>query len=109
VTERAIAAGYGLCYHPDDNHIITNKGPLMTTVKRQFITDAAGQPIAIILPLEEFNLVADTLEQRLAAQHLDDKLRHMEVAAHDPLFLADLAETMADFEHADADWWEQQP
>jgi hypothetical protein len=89
--------------------ITTNKGSLMTIVKRQFITDAAGQPIAVILPLEEFNLVADTLEQRLVAQHLDDKLRQMEAAAHDPLFLADLAEIMADFEHADADWWEQQP
>ncbi len=78
----------------------------MPVLKRQFITDAAGNPIGVILPLEEYALVADTLEQRLTAQ-LDDKLRQMEHAAHDPLFLADLAEAMAAFEYADAEWWEQ--
>jgi hypothetical protein len=75
-------------------------------LKRQFITDAAGNPIGVILPLEEHTLVADTLEQRLTAL-LDDKLRQMEQATHDPLFMADLAETMAAFEYTDAEWWEQ--
>ncbi len=75
-------------------------------IKRQFITDAAGNPIGVILPLEEYQLVADTLERRLATQ-LDEKLRQIEQASHDPLFLADLAETMGAFKHADAEWWEQ--
>lgn len=79
----------------------------MTVLKRQFITDADGKPIGVILPLEEFDLVAETLEQRLAAQQTDDKVRQMETAAHDPLFLADLNETMAAFSHADAEWWER--
>ena len=78
----------------------------MPVLKRQFITDAAGNPIAVILPLAEYTLVADTLDERLTAQ-LDDKLRQMEHAPHDPLFMTDLAETMAAFEHADAEWWEQ--
>jgi hypothetical protein len=79
----------------------------MTLLKRQFITDADGKPIGVILPLEEFDLVAETLEQRLAAHQTDDKLRRMEDAARDPQFLADLTETMAAFGHADAEWWER--
>ena len=79
----------------------------MPVLKRQFITDAAGNPIGVILPLEEYTLVADTLEQRLTAQ-LDDKLRQMEQAIHDKLFMADLEETMAAFASADAEWWEEQ-
>lgn len=78
----------------------------MPVLKRQFITDGSGNPIGVILPLEEYTLVADTLEQRLSAQ-MDDKLRQMEQASHDPLFMADLEETMAAFEHPDAEWWEQ--
>jgi len=34
-------------------------------LKRQFITDAAGKPVGVILPLEEFALVEEILEQRL--------------------------------------------
>ncbi len=77
----------------------------MPVLKRQFISDAAGNPVGVILPLEEYTLVADTLDQRLTAL-LDDKLRQMEQASHDPLFKADLEETMAAFEYADAEWWE---
>lgn len=81
----------------------------MTVLKRQFITDATGKPIGVILPLEEFALVADTLEQRLTNQQTEAKLQWMEVAAHDPLFLADLTEMMADFGHVDAEGWEHEP
>lgn len=81
----------------------------MTVLKRQFITDATGNPIAVILPLEEFELVAETLEQRLTSQQTEAKLQRMEAAAQDPLFLADLAETMADFGHVDAEGWEHEP
>ena len=35
-----------------------------TTLKRQYITDAEGTPVGIILPIEEFALVKDILEQR---------------------------------------------
>ena len=75
-------------------------------LKRQFITDTAGNPIGVILPLEEYSLVADTLEQRLAAR-LDDRLRQMEQAPGDALFMADLQETMAAFAAPDGEWWEQ--
>ncbi len=79
----------------------------MTILKRQFITDGDGKPIGVILPLEEFNLVVETLDERLALQLAEEQLRLMEVAAHDPLFLADLTEVMAAFNHVDSDWWEQ--
>lgn len=74
-------------------------------LKRQFITDTAGEPVAVILPLDEFTLVADTLEERLAAR-IDDKLQQMEQAARDPLFQADLRETMAAFVAVDAEGWD---
>jgi hypothetical protein len=69
-------------------------------LKRQFITDTAGNPIGVILPMEEYTLVADALEQRLTAQ-LDDKIRKIEQSIHDPLFMADLTETMEAFEYVD--------
>jgi hypothetical protein len=81
----------------------------VTVLKRQFITDTTGNPIGVILPLEEFELVAETLAQRLTSQQTEVKLQRMEVAAQDPLFLADLAEMMADFSHVDAEGWEQEP
>jgi hypothetical protein len=36
-----------------------------TVLKRQFITDASGNPVGVILPLEEYALVEETLKQRL--------------------------------------------
>lgn len=82
---------------------------MMTVLKRQYITDAMGQPIGVILPLEEFALVADTLDQRLMTQQMEAKLQQMEAATHDQLFLADLVETMTAFAHADAEGWDQEP
>ena len=32
-------------------------------LKRQFITDSAGEPVAVILPIEEFALVRELIEQ----------------------------------------------
>jgi hypothetical protein len=81
----------------------------MTVLKRQCITDATGNPLGVILPLEEFELVAETLAQRLTSQRTEVKLQRMEIAAHDPLFLADLAEMMADCSHVDTEGWEQEP
>ncbi len=77
-----------------------------TVLKRQFITDAAGNPIGVILPLEEFTLVEEILEQRFPPPRETDKLDQMEQAANDPLFMADLHEVMSDFAGADAEWWE---
>lgn len=68
-----------------------------TILKRQFITDAAGNPVGVILPLEEFELVEKILEQRFPTSGEADKLERMKRAAHDPLFLEDLHETMSAF------------
>lgn len=35
-----------------------------TILKRQYITDSDGTPVGIILPIEEFALVKEILEQR---------------------------------------------
>jgi len=77
-----------------------------TVLKRQFITDAVGNPIGVILPLEEFVLVEEILEQRFPTPSDADKLDQMEQAASDPLFMADLHETMLAFADVDAEWWE---
>lgn len=34
-----------------------------TVLKRQFITDSAGEPVAVILPIKEFALVKEIIEQ----------------------------------------------
>lgn len=78
----------------------------MTTIKRQFIADADGRPVAVILPLEEYALVAQILEQRLTASSPDPRLAQVAQAADDPLFIADLRETMDAFVTSDAEWWE---
>lgn len=80
-----------------------------TVLKRQFITDAGGQPVAVILPLSEFALVKDVLEQRLTSSAPADKLGLMQQAANDPLFMADLRETMTAFATTDAEWRESNP
>jgi hypothetical protein len=82
----------------------------MTTavLKRQFITDAGGNPIGVILPLSEFALVQEILEQRPRLQEID-QLKQMRQAANDPLFMADLHETMTAFAGADAEGWESTP
>jgi hypothetical protein len=75
-------------------------------LKRQFITDAAGNPIGVILPLEEYTLVRAILEQRPESPAEADKLDRMVQAVHDPLFMADLQETMSALAKTDAEWWE---
>jgi hypothetical protein len=56
----------------------------------QFIADAVGNPVGVILPLEKFALVEDTLNQRLPVSGMADKLVQMEQAANDDLFMNDL-------------------
>ncbi len=85
-----------------------------TILKCQFIANARGNPIGVILPLEEFSLIENILEQRLPLSHEANRLnqtcternRSMEQAANDPLFMADLHNTMSAFAEADAEWWE---
>jgi hypothetical protein len=78
------------------------------TLKRQFITDATGAPIGVILPKEEYALVREQIEGRTDELEEDEeaKLQLMEKAAHDPQFLANLHETMTAFAHIDSKWWE---
>jgi len=83
-------------------------------LRRQYITDAAGNPVGVILPLEECALVEETLKQRLPQQDSPvlgtaDKLVQMEQAADDALFMNDLRETMSAFAGADVQWWEPAP
>ena len=75
----------------------------MPTQKRQFITDEAGNPVAVILPLADYARVRSILEPE---ESEEDKVRLMEEAADDDAFLSDLEQTLKDFEYADAEWWE---
>ncbi|OGO40482.1 MAG: hypothetical protein A2Z04_07730 [Chloroflexi bacterium RBG_16_57_9] len=76
----------------------------MTTsvLKRQLIKDETGNPVGAILPLEEFALVKEILEQYFPTSSEVDKLHQIEQAANDPLFLADLHDTMSAFAEVDA-------
>ena len=76
-------------------------------LKRQFITDAAGKPVGVILPLEEFALVEAVLRQHSPVPSTADKLAQMAQAANDALFMTDLHEAMSAFARIDAQWWEQ--
>ncbi len=77
-----------------------------TVLKRQFITDTEGNPVGVILPIEEFALVKEILAQRSPTTGEAAKIKQMEQAANDPLFMADLHETMSAFAKVDAEWWE---
>ncbi|MBX7234720.1 MAG: hypothetical protein K1X65_10070 [Caldilineales bacterium] len=68
-------------------------------LQRQFINDAGGKPIAVILPIEEYILLRPALEQ--SALDVQRKVAEMELAATDPVFLADLADTMNAFAATD--------
>lgn len=74
-------------------------------LKRQFITDTEGNPIGIILPLTDYALVEPILAQHETALAAD-KVAQMEKAVQDPLFMADLQDTMMAFAEVDGEWWE---
>ena len=47
-----------------------------TILKRQYITDADGTPVGVILPIEEFALVQDLLEEKFPSDKtLDPKAK----------------------------------
>ena len=52
-------------------------------------------------------MVEEILEQQSQTLSEADKLDQMEQAAHDPLFMADLRETMSAFAEVDTEWWER--
>jgi hypothetical protein len=72
-------------------------------LKRQFITDSAGKPVGVILPLEQFAAVEEILEQQFLATNDVEKMERMRQAADDPRFLTDLHETMSAFAEVDAE------
>jgi hypothetical protein len=81
----------------------------MIAIKRQFIWDATGAPIGVILPIEEFALVETILDQQLGSSSVrqdDEAISLIEQAASDPLFIADLDEVMSAFANVDSEWWE---
>jgi len=79
----------------------------MTTMvlKRQIITDADGNPVGVILPLSEYARVEKYLAQNDVLSTVD-KLTLVEQASTNPLFMADLNDTMSAFAEVDAEWWE---
>lgn len=84
-----------------------------TTIGKQFIVDDQGRQIGVILPIEDYNYVEPLLRQHeQRRRHIihgteEERLRMIEQAANDPLFLADLQEVMSDFANVDAEWWER--
>ena len=78
----------------------------ITVLQRQFIRDARGNPIGVILPLDEYVRVASLLGDREMMDEEAIKLQQIEYAVTDPLYLDDLRETMVAYETADAHWWE---
>jgi hypothetical protein len=72
------------------------------TLKRQFITDVTGQPVGVIVPLEEFALVEAMLRQQQGVTTEVEKIAQMEEAIQDDLFMADLSEAMDAFAHVDS-------
>jgi hypothetical protein len=74
----------------------------MAGLKRQFINDERGNPVAVILPFEEYVMVKDLLDHAPDSE----KLRLMEQAVNDERFIADLQSAMSEFRRVDAEWWE---
>ena len=81
----------------------------ITILKRQIITDSVGEPVGVILPLKEYDLVKNILEQHDQMPDVEKMLAKMEFAISDDLFLSDLLDTMSAYEAVDAEWWEPAP
>lgn len=79
---------------------------LETTFTRQFINNVQGRPIAVILPINEYNLVKNILERENDEEA--QMLKEMASAANDTLLLADIEETMKAFKVVDAEGWERE-
>lgn len=55
-----------------------------TVLKRQFITDSSGEPVAVILPIDEFALVREIIEQSFPATH-EASVTDQTLKAHSPV------------------------
>ncbi|MEZ4768377.1 MAG: hypothetical protein R2844_08115 [Caldilineales bacterium] len=77
-----------------------------TMLKRQFIRDAGGNRIGVILPMEEYARVLEYLDENAERNWETANLEQIEHAANDPVFLVDLRETMNVYQAVDAQWWE---
>ncbi|NUO84393.1 hypothetical protein HUU05_30325 [candidate division KSB1 bacterium] len=72
--------------------------------------DNQGRQLGVILPIDDYSRVEPFLQQyergsrEASSETEEEKLRLVEQAANDPLFLADLREAMNDFKHVDAEW-----
>jgi PHD/YefM family antitoxin component YafN of YafNO toxin-antitoxin module len=71
----------------------------------QFVTDADGNKVAVILPIEEYEEMMEDLQipNKSTPPGLEEKLAAMREAASDELYLADLNEATEDFKHTDAE------
>lgn len=81
-----------------------------STIGSQFIMDNQGRQLGVILPIEDYLRFEPFLRRYeqssrdASSETEEEKLRLIEQAASDPLFLADLREVMNDFKHVDAEW-----
>lgn len=71
------------------------------SLRQQFITDTQGNTIGVLLPIEDYQHIAPFLQQK-DDQELE-KLTLLNQASQDPLFLADLQESMNDFQQIDSE------
>ena len=80
----------------------------ISVLKRQLITDNEGNPIGVIVPIEEYLMIEQSLPREGVTDAQTDKLNRMKYAADDTLFMADLNETMHSFSSVDREWWEHE-
>lgn len=80
-----------------------------TILKRQYITDAYGTPVGVILPIEEFALVRDLLEQRFPSDDetdLETKAGTIGRSIRDAEFFGIWADREDMAGHSSRDWLE---
>lgn len=63
-----------------------------SSLRQQFITDAQGNTIGVLLPIEDYQRIAPFLQRKDDQEQ--EKLALLNQASQDPLFLADLQESM---------------
>jgi len=80
----------------------------ISVLKRQLITDAEGNPIGVILPMEEFLMIEHNLPREGVTDVKIEKLNRMKHAVNDTLFMTDLNETMSTYSTVDREWWEHE-
>ena len=79
-----------------------------SVLKRQIITDSEGNPIGVILPMNEYLMIEKNLPKIGPHFDVNEKLKRLNSAVIDPLFMTDLEESMVSFTSADDEWWEHE-